>query len=611
MKVSIALCTYNGEKFLINQLESFLRQTRLPDEIVVCDDRSTDASIQLIEKFSRTASFPVRIHVNEKNLGTTKNFEKAISLCTGDVIFLSDQDDVWLPEKIHLIKSEFEQNKNLGMVFTNAELVDEDLNSLEHKLWDFTFPSDNQLRANNGKLFEVLLDHNVVTGATIAFRSSYREYFSPIPTDIPYVIHDAWIALVITANAEVRMLSEPLIKYRRHSNQQLGIVIKPKKHAKREDEFAALIAFQKKEQVRLIKMAYVIEKLPQFKSKRYLLKEDFIKTLRNDKNEHTEKIEHYTARKNLPVKKLPRVVPIIREFRTGRYHRFSNGYFSVGKDLFKHWDPSPEGKLIKNMKSMMKRIFSGLNSTGASQSNKLDFRESYPALVKALKSNFDLEQAMKKAVGGDFEADGALELETLKYFGLMEDFYLLDIGCGSGRLAKPLSQFLKGKYLGIDIVPELVNYARQIVEREDWRFEVASGLSIPEKDAKADMICFFSVFTHLLHEQSYLYLQEAKRVLKPGGKIVFSFLDFVNPEHWQVFEGNLLDLELNAHPLNMFMSQDAIRVWADRLGLKVLVIEDANKIHVPLSKPIRYESGTVSEKSGTFWQSLCVLQKMT
>jgi SAM-dependent methyltransferase len=266
---------------------------------------------------------------------------------------------------------------------------------------------------------------------------------------------------------------------------------------------------------------------------------------------------------------------------------------------------------MRNMKSIVKRIFSVLYSTGASQPNKLDFRESYPALVEALKSNFDIEQAMKRAVGGDFEAVGALELETLRYFGLKEDFYLLDIGCGSGRLAKPLSQFLKGKYLGIDIVPELVNYAKQIVGREDWRFEVAKGLSIPEDDNKADMICFFSVFTHLLHEQSYVYLQEASRVLKPGGKIVFSFLDFLNPEHWQVFEGNLLDLELNSHPLNMFISEDAIRVWADRLGLKVLVIEDANKINVPLSNPIRYESGAVAEKLGTFWQSLCVLQKMT
>ena len=261
------------------------------------------------------------------------------------------------------------------------------------------------------------------------------------------------------------------------------------------------------------------------------------------------------------------------------------------------------------MKSRLKSIFNGQNSTGASQPNKLDFRESYPALVEALKNNLGIEQAMKRAVGGEFEAVGALELETLKHFGLQEDFYLLDIGCGSGRLAKPLSQFLKGKYLGIDIVPELVNYARQIVGREDFRFEVAKGLSIPESDGKADMICFFSVFTHLLHEQTYVYLQEAKRVLKPGGKIVFSFLDFSMPDHWLVFEENLLDLELNAHPLNMFINKDAIRIWAAHLGLTVQVIKDGNEPFVPLSRPIIFESGAVSEKFGTFWQSVCVLQK--
>lgn len=370
MKVSIALCTYNGEKFLLEQLESFLRQTRLPDELVVCDDRSTDASIKLIEEFSNIASFPLRIHVNEKNLGSTKNFEKAISLCTGDVIFLSDQDDVWLPEKIQTIEAEFEQDNNLGMVFTNAELVDEGLESLGHTLWDFSFPKDNQLRATNGKLFEVLLGHNVVTGGTIAFRSCYRDQFSPIPTDIPYVIHDAWIALVITANAEVRMLSESLIKYRQHSNQQLGIGINPKNSLDRNDEFNKLIEFQRTEQIRLTKMAHAIKTFPQFVSKKYLLEKDFFKTLCNEKNEHTEKVGHYTARKNLPIKKLLRFAPIIREIKTGRYHRFSNGYFSVVKDVFKHWDSSPEGKLMKNMKKIAKPIVFSLSAIGARQSNK-------------------------------------------------------------------------------------------------------------------------------------------------------------------------------------------------------------------------------------------------
>src|SRR2546425_10795787 len=98
---------------------------------------------------------------------------------------------------------------------------------------------------------------------------------------------------------------------------------------------------------------------------------------------------------------------------------------------------------------------------------------------------------MKSAVGGEFEAIGILQRELLIQFGLKKNGYVIDVGCGSGRLAKPLSEYLSGGYLGIDIVPELVGYARSIVHRPDWRFEVAKGLSIPEEDGKADIVCLF------------------------------------------------------------------------------------------------------------------------
>jgi ubiquinone/menaquinone biosynthesis C-methylase UbiE len=216
---------------------------------------------------------------------------------------------------------------------------------------------------------------------------------------------------------------------------------------------------------------------------------------------------------------------------------------------------------------------------------------------------------MRSAVGGEFEAIGTLELETLKYFGLKEDAYVIDVGCGSARLALPLSKYLKGRYLGIDIVPDLLDYARRTVGRGDWRFEVAAGLSIPERDETADVVCFFSVLTHLLHEQSYVYLQEAKRVLKPGGKIVFSFLDFTVPSHWPVFESNINDLGVNSHALNMFISKDTLRIWADHLGLTVKAIKDGNELYVPLTKPVVWDSGQVMERLGTIGQSVCVLQK--
>ena len=99
LTISIAMTTYNGEKYLQEQLDSFLGQNRLPDELVVCDDGSQDRTMAILESFSSRAPFPVRIYRNSAKLGYSKNFEKAGSLCTGDIIAFSDEDDVWDAQK--------------------------------------------------------------------------------------------------------------------------------------------------------------------------------------------------------------------------------------------------------------------------------------------------------------------------------------------------------------------------------------------------------------------------------------------------------------------------------------------------------------------------------
>jgi SAM-dependent methyltransferase len=165
--------------------------------------------------------------------------------------------------------------------------------------------------------------------------------------------------------------------------------------------------------------------------------------------------------------------------------------------------------------------------------------------------------------------------------------------------AKPLFDYLVGKYLGIDIVIELLTFARDLCNRPDWRFEQASGLSIPAHDGRADMVCFFSVLTHLLHE-------EAKRVLKPGGKIVFSFLGFAIPHHWHVFESSIHHVN-NATHLNQFMSRDGIRAWADHLGIQILDIQDGDKPHIPIPQPLCMENGKTIRGMGTLGQSVCVM----
>lgn len=261
------------------------------------------------------------------------------------------------------------------------------------------------------------------------------------------------------------------------------------------------------------------------------------------------------------------------------------------------------------MKSLARTAYRKFQEVRAAWIDKLDFRSSYPRLVRVLRKAHGNDRAMQLAVGGEFEAIGELELEMLKHFGLREDAYVIDVGCGSGRLAKPLSAYLKGAYLGIDIVSELVRYARGLVARADWRFEMAEGLRIPEEDNRADVVCFFSVLTHLLHEQSYVYLTEARRVLKPGGRIVFSFLDFTVADHWGIFESNIVDLRNKAHPLNVFISKDAIGVWAKRLDLRIVALHDGDQPFIPLSRPVRFENGQTVENLGALGQSVCVLEK--
>ena len=123
MKISIALATYNGTRYLREQLDSFVAQSRPPDELVITDDNSTDDTISIIKSFASQAPFEIRYSVNEKNIGYTANFERAIQQCTGDLIFLSDQDDIWLPEKIARIEAEFEQNPAALLIMCDALLV--------------------------------------------------------------------------------------------------------------------------------------------------------------------------------------------------------------------------------------------------------------------------------------------------------------------------------------------------------------------------------------------------------------------------------------------------------------------------------------------------------
>ncbi len=225
-----------------------------------------------------------------------------------------------------------------------------------------------------------------------------------------------------------------------------------------------------------------------------------------------------------------------------------------------------------------------------------DLKRVYVAHVERLKASAPLDEAMRNAVGGLFDHVGSIEVAICRHYGLKPDGCLIDVGCGSGRLAHPLSRYLQGRYAGFDVVDELVAYARETVNRPDWRFAAIDHIGIPEQDGSADMVCFFSVLTHLLHEQSFWYLEEARRVLKPGGKIVCSFLEFGEAGHWPIFLSTLGHAKeaQTVDPLNVFIERNALHVWAEHLGLAVEEIRGAGDVIVP---------------EGALGQSLCVLRQ--
>lgn len=236
------------------------------------------------------------------------------------------------------------------------------------------------------------------------------------------------------------------------------------------------------------------------------------------------------------------------------------------------------------------------------------FLTSYLKQSKTLLDTHDEPRAMSLAVGGDYEAVGVLELCLLKQWGLRPEHTVIDVGCGSGRLATQLKDYLTGVYVGMDVVPELFQYASRLCNRDDWRFYLAPGTGIPEPDASADFVAFFSVFTHLQHEETYRYLREARRTLKPGGLIVFSFLEFRVPSHWFIFEHSVRD-ERADKVLNQFIDRDMIASFAQRLELTIVTLQDGDYPHIPLDHAVRWDDGREMHGQGNLGQSVCVLRR--
>ena len=193
------------------------------------------------------------------------------------------------------------------------------------------------------------------------------------------------------------------------------------------------------------------------------------------------------------------------------------------------------------------------------------FVEDYDSHVAHLIATNPLDEAMSLAVGGNYEVVGGIERDMLVWAGLQSGMSLLDFGCGSGQLAHAVSKSLEIEYLGIDIVQPLLDYAATKCP-PGYRFVINHAMKLPAADASFDFATAFSVFTHLLPSETYLYLEDIRRLLKPGGKLMFSFLEVIDPTHWQAFMGEVAARRTSASvPLNMMLERAMIARMCEAL----------------------------------------------
>lgn len=207
--ISVAMATCNGEKYLKKQLDSIYAQTYKNIEIVVTDDYSTDSTVDILKEYKE--KYGLQYVVNDQNLGFVKNFEKAISLCSGEYIALSDQDDIWEANKIEVLMNKI---GTFDLIHSASSLIDDNSNLIS-PLW---------IKEDNFKYsFEKLVFSNTITGCTILFKRELLNDFSPIPSGEKY--HDWWLALLASRNNSIIYEPTPLVQYRQHTAQDTGATV--------------------------------------------------------------------------------------------------------------------------------------------------------------------------------------------------------------------------------------------------------------------------------------------------------------------------------------------------------------------------------------------------
>jgi len=197
----------DGGKYIAKQLDSILPQLAKDDELVICDDCSSDSTVPIINSYNDPR---IRLIKNAVRLGVIKNFEKCIASAKNELIFLADQDDIWMSDKVKKISRVFSENPRITLVLSNAQVIDESGKVINSRVFKF------YRRINIGfiRAIKNIVKNNYL-GAAIAFRKDMVKHILPIPGDVP--MHDMWIGILNDIYGRTYYHDEPLIKYRRHS----------------------------------------------------------------------------------------------------------------------------------------------------------------------------------------------------------------------------------------------------------------------------------------------------------------------------------------------------------------------------------------------------------
>jgi len=318
VRVSVVVCTYNGEKYLRDQLQSILDQTRPPDEIVISDDGSTDSTLKIIEDFASSSNDPNppvwRVETRSKPLGVSGNFASALGEARGEFIALADQDDVWEPDRLEKGLAHFHDGALL--VHSDATLINGSGLPTGTLMSALRLTSSEKSNLLSGRALTALLRRNVVTGATTMIRSSLLEQALPIPEGW---VHDEWLALVAAVQGGVVFHQDPLIRYRQHGNNEIG--------ASKADYDEATRRLREK------RSEFFARKLRRNHGIVVLLEENPSWV---DSAAHASlkaKVEFDRWRSALPSSRARRVVPVLRRWFAGHYGQYARGYMDVIRDI--------------------------------------------------------------------------------------------------------------------------------------------------------------------------------------------------------------------------------------------------------------------------------------